>query len=236
MSQGQPVKGARIELITQTARFSTAADAGATDENGGFKADSLWPDSSYVIAATCNGYGRTTSSQLRLQPGQTTTAQDLTLYKRDSAVAGILLDGKNKPVVGQRIFVNGPRTGSNSLTTDNDGKFTCSVVSGDRLTVFYYVGRGYNRQSARAGDQNIVLHTAPPRVAPAVPARAAAPAATPSAGDTSTASPAAPEFNPADAVTWQGWLYAAVLLVVGGAITVIANAIAAMRRGPASAK
>jgi hypothetical protein len=30
-------------------------------------------------------------------------------------------------------------------------------------------------------------------------------------------------------VTWQGWLYAAVLVVVGGVISVIANAIAALR-------
>ena len=228
-AQGQPIKGARIELITQSARFSFGSDSGATDENGNFKANSLWADSNYSVEASCNGYGQASSTQLHLQPGQTTTMHDLTLYKRDSTVAGVLLDRDNKPVAGQRIYVNGPRTGYNNLTTDNDGKFSCSVVSGDRLTVFYNVGRGYNRQSARAGDQNIMLHTSPPRVAPPV---AATVAATPAAGDNNTAiaSPAVSAFNPADAVTWQGWLYAAVLLVVGGAIIVIANAIAGMRR------
>ena len=230
-AQGQPLKGAQIELITQSARFSFGSDVGATDENGNFKADSLWADSNYIIEANCKGYGQASSSQLHLQAGQTTTTHDLTLFKRDSSVAGVLLDSGNKPVAGQRIYVNGPRTGYNNLTTDGDGKFNCTVVSGDRLTVFYYVGRGYNRQSARAGDQNIVLHTSPPRVAPAVPAHIAA-TATPTA-DTSSAPPAASIFNPADAVTWQGWLYAAVLLVVGGAIVVIANTIAGLRRGTA---
>ncbi len=228
-AQGQPLRGARIELITQSARFSFGNDVGATDEKGNYKADSLWADSNYIIEANCNGYGQASSSQLHLQAGQTTTTHDLTLYKRDSSVAGVLLDSGNKPVAGQRIYVNGPRTGYNNLTTDGDGKFNCTVVSGDRLTVFYYVGRGYNRQSARAGDQNIVLHTSPPRVAPAVPAHIAV-TATPTA-DTSSVPPAVSVFNPADAVTWQGWLYAVVLLVVGSAIVVIANAIAGLRRG-----
>jgi hypothetical protein len=231
-AQGQPLKGARIEIITQTPRFSFGTDAGATDEKGNYKADSLWADSNYIIEANCNGYGQASSSQLHLQPGQTTTTHDLTLFKRDSVVAGVLLDGNNKPVAGQRIYVNGPRTGYNNLTTDSAGKFNCTVVSGDRLTVFYYVGRGYNRQSAKAGDQNIVLHTSPPRAAPPVPAAHVAVAAvSPDTADTSSVPPAAPIFDPADAVTWQGWLYAVILLVVGGAIVVIANAIAGIRRG-----
>jgi len=229
-AQGQPIKGASIELITQSPRFSIGSDAGATDDKGNFKADSLWADSNYSIEASCNGYGQASSSQLHMQPGQTTITRDLTLYKRDSSVAGVLLDADNKPVAGQRIFVNGPRTGYNNLTTDNNGKFSCAVVSGDRLTVFYNVGRGYNREPARAGDQSIVLHTSPPRSAPAVSTLGAA-TATPSP-DNSSAPPAASQFNPADAVTWQGWLAAITLLVVGGAITVIANAIAAIRRGP----
>jgi hypothetical protein len=229
-AQGQPLKGARIEIITQSARYSFETDSGATDEKGSFKADSLWADSNYIIQVSCNGYGQASSTQLRLQPGQTTDIRDLTLYKRDSSVAGVLLDGSNKPVAGQRIYVNGPRTGYNNLTTDGDGKFNCTVVSGDRLTVFYYVGRGYNRQSARAGDQNIILHTSPPRAAPAVPVAIAA--AAPAAADAGSVSPpAASIFDPADAVTWRGWLYAIILLVVGGAIVVIANAIAALRRG-----
>jgi hypothetical protein len=234
-AQGLPIKGARIEIITQTPRFSFGSDAGATDENGNFKADSLWADSNYIIQVSCNGYGQASSSQLHLQPGQTTTPHDLTLFKRDSVVAGVLLDGNNNPVAGQRIFVNGPRTGYNNLTTDSQGKFNCTVVSGDRLTVFYYVGRGYNRQSAKAGDENIVLHTSPPRTAPPAPAAHVAVAtATPEVADTSSAPSAVSKFDPADAVTWQGWLYAIILLVVGGAVVVIANAIAGMRRDQAS--
>ena len=69
-AQGQPLKGARIEIITQTPRFSFGTDAGATDEKGNYKADSLWADSNYIIEANCNGYGQASSSQLHLQPGQ----------------------------------------------------------------------------------------------------------------------------------------------------------------------
>jgi hypothetical protein len=36
-------------------------------------------------------------------------------------------------------------------------------------------------------------------------------------------------FDPAAAETWQGWFYAAVLVLAGGIISVIANAIASLR-------
>ena len=223
-SQGKPLKGAQIELITQSPRFSFGETLGATDEKGAFKADALWADANYIIEASCSGYGESESSPLHLQPGQAMTPPDLTLYKRDSTVAGVMLDANSKPVAGQQVYVNGPRTGYNNLTTDSAGKFNCTVVSGDRLTVFYRAGRGFSRQAAKAGDQNIVLHSAPVRRAAPAPIRAAQPEAE------AAASSAAPSiYNPADAVTWNAWLYAAVLVVVGGAIAVVANAIAGIR-------
>lgn len=233
-AQGQPLKGARIELITQSAHYSMGSDVGMTDDKGAYKADSLWADGQYLIEANCNGYGEANSAQLHVEAGQTSSIRDLTLYKRDSTVAGVLLDADNKPVAGQRIFINGPRTGPNNLTTDNAGKFNCTVVSGDRLTIFYNLGRGYNRQPVRSGDQNIVLHTSPARAAPVpvLTARPPQPAVVASAQPAvATAAPVPPAvvYNPADAVTWYGWVYAAVLLVVGGAITVIANAFASLR-------
>jgi hypothetical protein len=218
-----------MELITQSARFSFASDAGRTDAQGNYKVDSLWADSTYIVQATCNGYGQASSPQLHLEAGQPTTVRDLTLFKRDSSVAGVLLDANNKPVTGQRVYVNGPKTGYNNMTTDADGKFGCSVVSGDHISIFYNVGRGYNRQAARAGDTNIVLHTSPPRATPAAPVQhVAAPAQDSSAGP---AAPAAPSiYDPADAVTWQGWVYAVGLLVVGGAIVVVINAVLGVKK------
>lgn len=228
--QGQPIRSAKIELIVRMPRYAYGNDAGETDDQGNFKVDSLWPDANYSVEITGSGYGEANSAQLHLQPGQTTNIPDLTLYKRDSNVAGVFLDANEKPIVGQQIQVSGPRTGYSRLTTDADGKFGCAVVSGDRLTVFYRVGESFHRQSAKAGDQNIVLHTAPERAVAAAPARVAAPVASASSQAPPTPEPG-PTFNPADAVTWQAWGFAAALLVVGGAITVIANAIAAMRAG-----
>jgi hypothetical protein len=159
-----------------------------------------------------------------LQPGQTTAAHDLTLYKRDSTIAGVLLDADSKPVAGTQISLNGPRTGYSRVTTDANGQFTCAVVSGDRLSISYSTPGGYRNRFAGAGDQKIVLRTAPPkRAPPAPPAAAAAPA------EVAPSPPPPLVFDPAAAVTWNGWLYAAILVVAGGIISVIANAIAALR-------
>jgi hypothetical protein len=94
------------------------------------------------------------------------------------------------------------------------------------------------QQTASPGDQNIVLHTAPPRVVPPSPAPAPPPVAVaapaPVAASPAPAPAPAPEpapivYDPADAVTWTGWLWAAILLLAGGIVTIIVNTIAAIR-------
>jgi len=222
--QSQPIKGAEIDLIIGIGRNAFRQTGGITDEQGNYTVPSLWADAVYSVEAMRDGYGQANTSDLRLQPGQTTRARDLTLYKRDSTIAGVLLDADDKPVAGTRINLNGPRTGYSSITTDASGQFTCSVVSGDRLNLSYNTPNGYRSRIAGAGDQKVVLRTAPPKRVPTPPAPAAA------AADVVASSPPPPVvFDPAAAVTWQGWLYAAVLVVVGGVISVIANAIAALR-------
>ncbi len=123
------------------------------------------------------------------------------------------------PSPASAVQVRGQRSGAASADTDANGKFQCAVVAGDRLTIFYNFrrGRGWSRRSAKAGDQNIVLRTAPPV--------AAAPVST--AGGSVAES--APVFDPAEAVTWSGWLWAVILLLAGSVVTITANAIAAIR-------
>lgn len=223
--RGQPLKNARIELLYSIGRYRFGDEAGVTDDRGNYKIDSLWADMSYSIDVTCDFYGEAESNNsLRVSPGQSTTIPDLTLYKRDSTIAGVLLDRNNKPVAGQRVFVRGPRSGYSNLNTDANGKFQCAVVANDRLTIFYNFNssRGLSRQSAKAGDQNIVLHTAPP-----IAAAAAAPAPGPPAAGSVAES--APVFDPAEAVTWNGWLWAVILLLAGSVVTIIVNAVAAIR-------
>lgn len=232
-SKGQPVKGAQIELIVRTGRSNMWQDSGISDDQGNYKIESLWPDVIYYVDVARNGYGETETAELRPQAGQTLVARDLTLYKRDSTVAGVLLDANNRGVAGERIYVNGPKTGYNNLTTDSDGKFTCSVVNGDSLIVFYNYTpqRGYSRTSAHSGDQNIVLHTAPPRlVTPrSIPVPAAPAQAVPAAARISQIN-----VDPAALTTWRAWGFSAILIAIGGAITIIANAIGSIRaRKPA---
>jgi hypothetical protein len=223
--QGQPIKGAQILLIIRTGRnYAFGQNGGSTDEQGYYTVASLWADAVYSVEAMRDGYGMANTSDLRLEPGQTTRARDLTLYKRDSTIAGVLLDADGKPIAGTRINLNGPRTGYSNVTTDANGQFTCSVVSGDRLNLSYNTPSGYRSRIAGAGDQKIVLRTAPPKRAPPPPAPAA-----PAAEVAPPPPPPPLVFDPAAAVTWNGWLYAAVLVVVGGIISVIANAIAALR-------
>jgi hypothetical protein len=228
--QGQPISGAQIELVIRSGRSSNWQDSGLSDSQGNFKIDSLWADGIYYVDVSRNGYGEAETSELRPAAGQILAARDLTLFKRDSTVAGVLLDAESKPVAGQRIYINGPKTGYNDLTTDSNGKFSCSVVSADRITIFYNYApqRGYSRLSARSGDQNIILHTAPPRAAPP---RAAPLAVAPSGTPTEPSpSPAAPlNIDPAALVTWRAWEFSAILVVIGGAITIIANAIASLK-------
>ena len=223
--QSQPIKGAQIVLIVRTGRYASGLGGGTTDERGNYTIPALWADAVYSVEAMRDGYGQASTSDLRLQPGQTTAVRDLTLYKRDSTIAGVVLDADSKPVAGTLINLNGPRSGYTRVTTDANGQFTCAVVSGDRLNISYSTPSGYRNRFAGAGDQKIVLRTAPPKRAPPPPPVAAnlAPEVTPS--------PPPPPlvFDPAAAVTWNGWLYAAILVVAGGIISVIANAIAALR-------
>jgi Carboxypeptidase regulatory-like domain len=239
--QGKPMKDAQIEILYSIGRGRFGDNAAATDDQGNYKIDSLWADMLYTVEAYHDGYGFMDSNRdLRLSPGQITNIPDLTIFKRDSTVAGVLLDRNDKPVSGQRIYVRGPRTGYSNLTTDSNGKFQCDVVSNDRVTIYYNFNTNrLKQQTAKAGDGNIVLHTAPPIVAPPppvapppVPVVVAAPVAAPAP----EAPPPAPTvFDPADAVTWTGWLWAAILVLAGGVVTVIVNAIAAIRgRGQAA--
>jgi protocatechuate 3,4-dioxygenase beta subunit len=229
-SQNQPIPAAQISLIVRNGRYSMEQDSGLSDDKGNYTIADLWPDAIYYVDVSRNGYGETETAELRPTPGQTLTPRDITLYKRDSSVAGLLLNADNQPVVGMRIYINGPRTGYNSMTTDGSGKFSCTVVTGDRLTAFYNYApqRGYSRSSVRSGDQSIVLHTAPPRVltppsAPLVVAPAAQPAA-------ATPEPLAQvSYDPSDATTWRAWAFSAVLVVVGGIITLLANLIASLK-------
>jgi uncharacterized GH25 family protein len=230
---GKPLQNASVELIIRAQRYSFGQDAGVTDADGNYKIDSLWPDLIYFVNVSHDGYGQSESAQIRLQPGQPNKIKDLTLYKRDSSIAGMLLDANEKPVTGKRVYVSGGKSGYSNLTTDNDGKFSCAVVSEDHLTVFYNLDSNtpYKRQTVRAGDQKIVLHTSPPKVVPPPIAAApvhvdVAPAAAAQAAP-SEAQPAAPQivYDPAAAVTWNGWLYAGAMLAIGTLITGISGAI-----------
>jgi hypothetical protein len=230
--QGNPLNGAPITLEIRQPRYSFGQDAGKTDANGNFKIDSLWPDLSYVVVTSRDGYGQIVSNQLRIEPGQDMHLPDLTLYKRDTTITGLLLDENDKPVTGKRIFVRGTKSGSTNINTDSSGKFSCAVVSNDPLTIFYNLdGRGpYRRQTAHAGDQNIVLHTSPPRPAPvAAPVHVEVAAPQPAASsDSQAAAPPQAVFDPTTAVTWNGWLYAGITLVICTFITAIASAIFAI--------
>jgi hypothetical protein len=228
-SQGQPLKDAQIELIYPMGRYRFGNNAaGATDDRGAYKIDSLWADLTYMVEADHDGYSDAESSNnLRVVAGQSTRIPDLKLYKRDSTIAGVLLDRDNKPVAGQRMFVRGPRTGFSNFTTDSNGKFQSAVVSNDRLTIYYNVNTALRQrqQSVHFGDQNIVLHTAPPAVA-APPVASPAPVVSVAPQQPITATPV---YDPADAVTWNGWVYAVILVLGGGVITIVLNAIAAIR-------
>ena len=150
------------------------------------------------------------------------------MYKRDATIAGVYLDADGKPMARKRIFVRGPKSGNQNLTTDANGKFTGPVVSGDALTIFYNIDTAspYRRQTAHGGDQDITLGTSPPHVvAPQNPAT-----------DTPAAAPqiAVTVFDPVAATTWNGWLFAIVTLAVCTSITAVVSAIAALfKRRPA---
>jgi hypothetical protein len=238
---GKPLKDAQLEYMYSVGRSRTGVRAAPTDDQGNYKIESLWPDLVYEIQAYKDGYGSTNSNGgINVSAGQNTNIPDLTLYQKNSVIAGVLLDGNDKPVSGKRIFLRGPRSGFGNLITDADGKFRSAVVGDDRLTISYNFNTGRSKQqTVKAGDENIVLHTTPrvivqaPPPPPPPPVVVAAPPPPPPAA-VAAAPEAAPEpaphvFDPGDAVTWNGWLYAIVGVIVGGIVTVIVNAIVAIR-------
>jgi Carboxypeptidase regulatory-like domain len=211
--QGHPLENARIELIYPIGRYRFSNDAGATDSSGVYTIESLWPDMTYSLEVNREGYGDAESkADLRVTSGGTTEVPQLTLYKRDSTVTGVLLDRDGKPMAGRRIAVHGPRSGYTTTNTDAGGKFQVAVVADDHLRIYYNFGVNHapSLRAAKAGESNIVLRIGGPLSA-------------------AVSDSVAGGFDPSEAVTWTGWLWAVILLVIGSVVTIIINAIAALR-------
>jgi len=225
--KGKPIQGAEVDLYIRMGNSGYGRSVGKTDAQGNYKVDSLWADAMYAVEVTGDGFGETDGPLLHGRAGDVTNVVDLTLFKLDSSVAGVLLDANNNPVAGQRLQISGPRSGYNDVVTDPQGKFQTPVVSRDQLTVYVRTGQRMTQHIVHAGDQKIVLYTAAPKIArrpaaqPAVTDAPVAVASIPIAG--------MPETGPADMLTWQDWLDAAVLLIVGSALTILLNALAAIR-------
>jgi protocatechuate 3,4-dioxygenase beta subunit len=232
--KGQPVPNAQIEVLTRMGNNGFWQSVCKTDNQGNYNIPWLWADGVYTVDASGDGWGEADSPPLHGRPGGNIDVADLTLFKLDSSVAGVLLDGDNKPVANQYMEIVGPRTGYQDINTDSQGKFHQGVVSKDQLTVYIPLGRQRITRMIRWGDQNIILHT----VAPKIPIAQNSPAApTLSAAVSQVSSPVLdmPQSDPAAFVTWRGWLYAGIMLFVGSALTIVANIISALfRRAPKS--
>jgi 5-hydroxyisourate hydrolase-like protein (transthyretin family) len=155
---GKPISGVEIQMIIMNGRFGTERPVGVSDENGRYQVDNLFADSKCAVVVQADGFGRDTTQQLKLKPGEVLKVKDLVLKKRDTFIAGMLLDEAGNPAVGQRITVQSRLTGTASMTTDKDGKFRLAVVKGDKLSLIVQLKDHHLiSKSVQAGDQDIMI-------------------------------------------------------------------------------
>ncbi|HTW94855.1 MAG TPA: carboxypeptidase-like regulatory domain-containing protein [Tepidisphaeraceae bacterium] len=175
-SDGKPLADASVELIVrlEPCPFGMGNDAGLTDRNGRFEVRSLWPDGNYSIAVTKDGYG-VARRDLQAERGASASLSDIVMYRRDSSIAGVLLDAAGKAEPNRQFLIFGQRTGIDRIATDGAGRFSDEVMSGDRFTIFIpstSPRRGrQDLQTAVSGDQHLVLHdnSTAPALSPAAP-------------------------------------------------------------------
>jgi protocatechuate 3,4-dioxygenase beta subunit len=129
---GKPIP----EALIQPQRFASSgsqifrASIGRsvrTDRNGRYTIDGLMPGSRYKLQASLDGYSTMYGPRFDSPSGQVWQAPDIVLARANDSVAGVVLDGRGKPLAG--VWVQAASLGRvnirqpGAVYTDKEGRF-----------------------------------------------------------------------------------------------------------------
>jgi hypothetical protein len=121
--EDKPIVGATVQAYTPwTPRAFEATSTTLTGADGKFRLTNVLPGHPISVSASAEGYLQDGSGIFDTAAGKDKAAGDLVLRKLDQAVAGVIIDQNNKPVVGVEVQPVSQSIGTRSIT-DKNGRF-----------------------------------------------------------------------------------------------------------------
>jgi len=249
---GAAARGVIVDACIDGAVIQSATSGAG----GGFSLRQLRPGK-YTVALHPNqnlekSWTAVAVENLDIASGAAKTGVNLPLIPGVVLHGSIVAADDHRPVAGVRISLSGPAhphtaASGEFVVTDAAGHFFARVPPGEQLVSIAsdkpaagFARPSPDHQSVTIADGAIgtvdfqlprpPTPAAPPAIVLSPPPPAVAPPA-PSPPVVVDSSPAPLAVNdPADAVTWQWWLYSAMLIVAGSAISIFISIVNAIRR------
>jgi len=248
---GAPARGVIVDACIDGAVIQSATSAA----DGGFSLRQLHTGK-YTVALHPNqnlekSWTAVAVENLDIAPGTAKTGVNLPLIPGVVLHGSVVSSDDHRPFAGVRVSLSGPAhphsaASGEVVVTDAAGHFFARVPPGEQLVSIAsdkpaagFARPSPDHQSVTIADGAIgsvdfqlprpttvvispkIVPPAPPPPAPPVPAPVLV---------TAQPSPTPAGYDPADAVTWQWWLYSAMLIVAGSAISIFISAVNAIRR------
>jgi len=157
---GKPLADASVQLHLWAGNMGASFDNKplSTDARGRFEFTALPPDRRYSLWATAKGYG---SANASIQPGEAETNRielaPCVLQVADRKLAGRVLDAEDKPVARVQVHMSGQGQPSESVQTDDQGRFAFSQVCEGQIQLFASSRDGYANARAEGGDTDVMI-------------------------------------------------------------------------------
>ncbi len=154
--EDEPIANATITIGTSFPYVSKWVDRGLsrsgpagsfrTDARGFIETGPLWPDRTYWVTASTDGYDKAEAPQTSGERGKTVTLEPLVLAKSQLPVVGVVVDARGNPLKGVRVFAAGKAWQMASAFTDDTGNFRLDeIASGRSLRVCRRLGLSLGR-------------------------------------------------------------------------------------------
>jgi hypothetical protein len=134
----RPLAGAKVQIIEQRERSSSAPTSVTTDAKGQWQSAALWPDAKFSIFVTAARHTPAKSADWQGEAGQTHDFGTLKLQHLGGIVAGTVRDQNGQPLSGARVWARGASSqGSKSETvSDSQGRFRLEGLPKTPLFLF----------------------------------------------------------------------------------------------------
>ena len=168
-SSGHALTNAQAQVILRTDRMgSFLGSAVPADVEGNFEIKALPLGRTYSVVVTAKGFGQ---DQREVEPPEDGSGRlelgPFELLVADQRIAGVVLDTAERPVVSAFVNTGGEKQPNLHVQTDGKGRFAFAQVCAGTLRLFANDPNGlglFGQATVEAGDTNITLQLAPPRM------------------------------------------------------------------------